>query len=130
MGEVEYEETTVDTARLHAEESNLLDRGMHLVGAAAVHRPTEQVAAVTRVDVRPPGDHGDIWLTIAEPAHRGHRLGTIVKIDAHRRVRREFPGIRYVSTGNADSNGRMVAINERLGYLPYQAVTVYQRRLA
>jgi GNAT superfamily N-acetyltransferase len=129
IGEIDIQETTLDTERLHAEDHNALARGTHLVGAAAVHRPTGEVAAVTRIDVRPPGDHGGIWLTIAHPKHRGHRLGTLVKIEVHRRVRREFPQLRYVNTGNADANAHMVAINDRLGYVPYETATAYQRRL-
>ncbi len=129
MGDVDFEETQVDAQRLHAEERNALERGTHLVGAAAVHRPTGEVAAFTRIDVRPPGDHGDIYLTVAHPKHRGHRLGTIVKIEVHRRVRREFPQLRLVHTGNADANAHMVAINDRLGYRPYETSITYQRKL-
>jgi GNAT superfamily N-acetyltransferase len=128
-GELDIEATTVDPPRLHAQERVVLDRGVHLIGAAAVHRDTGAVAAVTRIDVRPPGDHGDVWLTIADPEHRGHRLGTVVKIEAHRLVRREFPRLKYVHTGNANVNAHMVAINERLGYLPYEVMTNYQRTL-
>jgi GNAT superfamily N-acetyltransferase len=130
MGEVDFEETQFDARRLHAEERNARERGTHLVGAAAVHRPTGEVAAFSRIDVRPPGDHGDIYLTVAHPEHRGHRLGTLVKIEVHRRVRREFPNLRYVRTGNADANAHMVAINDRLGYRPYETSITYQRRLA
>lgn len=128
-GDMSLEAMAVDTQRLHAEDRNSLERGTHLVGAAAVHRPTGEVAAVTRIDVRPPGDHGDIWVTIAHPQHRGHRLGTIVKIEVHRQVRREFPGLRFVQTGNADANAQMVAINEKLGYVSFETATNYQRRL-
>lgn len=129
MGELDIEKTTLDTARLHADEQAALDRGTHLVAAAARHRGTGEVAALTRVDVRPVGDHGLIWLTIADPRHRGHRLGTIVKIEVHRLVRQTFPDLQHVYTGNADTNAHMVAINDRLGYVPYEAVTMYQLAL-
>jgi GNAT superfamily N-acetyltransferase len=125
-GELALEPTTVDVERLHADDRNAIDRQTHLVGAAARHRATGEVAAVTRIDVRPAGDHGSIWITIADPRHRGHRLGTIVKIEAHRAVRRAFPALRYVYTGNADVNRQMAAINERLGFVAYQAGTGYQ----
>lgn len=125
-GELEVEESTLDAARLHADEQAALDRGTHLVGAAARHRETGDVAAFTRFDVRTPGDHGTIWVTIADPRHRGHRLGTIVKIEAHRLVRKTFPDLQHVYTGNADENAHMVAINDRLGYVPVEATIVYQ----
>lgn len=129
MGELDLEQTTLDTARLHADEQAILDRGEHLMAAAARHRGTGEVAAFTRVDVRPPGDHGLIWLTIADPRHRGHRLGTIVKIEVHQLVRRTYPDLQHVYTGNADENAHMVAINDRLGYVTYQAATMYQLAL-
>lgn len=128
-GDLEIGQTTLDPARLYADEQAALDRGTHLVGAVARHRTTGEVAAFTRVDARPPGDHGEIWLTIVDPRHRGHRLGTIVKVEIHRRVRQEFPRLRYVETGNADENAHMVAINDRLGYVAYQAATMYQHQL-
>ncbi|HLV59534.1 MAG TPA: hypothetical protein VKY81_11815 [Natronosporangium sp.] len=73
---------------------------------------------------------GYIRTTVAHPDHRGHRLGTIVKIEAHRRIRRSFPNLRYIVTSNAESNAHMVATNDRLGYVPYQRGLNYQRRLA
>lgn len=125
-GELEIEDSTLDAPRLHADEQASMDRGTHLVGVVARHRETGEVAAHTRFDVRPPGDHGTIWVTIADPRHRGHRLGTIVKIEAHRLVRETFPGLQHIYTGNADENAHMVAINERLGYRPVEAAILYQ----
>lgn len=128
-GELTLEETTMDAERLQADERVELDRQTHLVSAAARHRSTGKVAAFTRIDVRPVGDHGTVWITIADPKHRGHRLGTIAKIEVHRLVRRTFPGLRYVYTGNADTNVHMVAINERLGFVAYETATNYQLTL-
>lgn len=128
-GDLEVEEMVVDAERLRTDERNTLARGLHLVGAVAVHRASRQVAALSQIEVRPPGDHGLVRLTIAHPEHRGRRLGTIVKINVHRRVRAEFPGIRFVTTGNADANAHMLTINERLGYVTYQTVTQYQLQL-
>jgi GNAT superfamily N-acetyltransferase len=128
-GDVEVTASTMDATRLRAEERVALDRGTHLVAVAARHRDTGELAAITRVDVRPIGDHGTIWVTIADPRHRGHRLGTIVKIELHRLLRRDFPGLRHLYTGNADENAQMVAINDRLGYLAYDAGALYQLAL-
>jgi GNAT superfamily N-acetyltransferase len=128
-GAIEIAESTLDAARLQADERVTMAVGTHLVAAAARHRATGDVAALTRVDVRPVGDHGSIWVTIADPRHRGHRLGTIVKIEVHRLVRRSFPELRYIYTGNADENTHMVAINERLGHAAFQAATIYQLAL-
>jgi GNAT superfamily N-acetyltransferase len=128
-GEVELEAATVDADRLHAGERRALGRHSQLVGVAARHRSTGELAAVTKIEVRSTADHGWIMLTIADPKHRGHRLGTIVKIECHRLVRRTFPDLRYVYTGNAATNAPMAAINERLGFVVHEAGTLYQLTL-
>jgi GNAT superfamily N-acetyltransferase len=128
-GELGVEATTMDADRAHAIERSALDRHAHLVGVAARHRVTGEVAAFTEIEVRSIGDHGSVWLTIADPKHRGHRLGTIVKIESHRLVRRTFPSLRYVYTGNADTNAHMAAINERLGFVAHEAGTMYKLTL-
>lgn len=125
-GEADLGEMTLDAGRLHATERWWLDRRRQLVVTAARHRATGAVAAVTGVRVRAAGDHGDVSITIADPRHRGHRLGTIVKIENHRQLRQRFPGLRYVQTGNADTNSYMAGINERLGFVPYQLSSIYQ----
>lgn len=48
-------------------------------------------------------------------AHRGHRLGLLMKADMLRWVTRERPEIAAVDTWNAVSNHHMIAVNERLG---------------
>jgi GNAT superfamily N-acetyltransferase len=128
-GDLDIEDSTMDGDRLRSDEQRALERGNHLVGAVARHRETGEVAAITRIDVRQAGDHGEVWLTIADPRHRGRGLGTIVKIECHRLARRTFPQLRYVSTGNADENAQMAAINEKLGFEVYEAGVLYQREL-
>jgi hypothetical protein len=48
-------------------------------------------------------------------AHRGHRLGLLMKADMLRWVSRERPEISAIDTWNATSNHHMIAVNERLG---------------
>lgn len=129
-GDMNIEAPTFDAARWHGKERQMMEAGDQLVTAAAVHRDTGTVAAVTVIAVRPSGEQGYLRTTVAHPEHRGHRLGTIVKIEAHRRIRRSFPKLRYIVTSNAESNAHMVAINDRLGYVPYQRGLNYQRQLA
>ena len=42
------------------------------------------------------------------------------------KVLKERPGIKYVRTGNADSNAAMLRINGELGFKPYMAGTLWQ----
>jgi hypothetical protein len=67
-----------------------------------------------------------VWITIADPEHRGHRLGTIVEIENQRELRRRLSGLRHIRTCNAGTNARMAGINERLGFVAYELSSVYQ----
>lgn len=56
------------------------------------------------------------FLTGVHAEHRGRGLGKWLKAEMLLRVRRQFPQVRVVVTGNASSNAAMLAINERLGF--------------
>lgn len=56
------------------------------------------------------------WDTIVSGAHRGHRLGLLMKAENLLRVRHESPRTRWVHTWNAAENSHMVAVNETLGF--------------
>ncbi|QSB16180.1 GNAT family N-acetyltransferase [Natronosporangium hydrolyticum] len=119
-------QSTLDAPRVRAEERELL-RTSHLVSAVAQHRDTG-LAGISQLKVRPTGDRGSVTLTVVDPRHRGHRLGILLKIAVHRLARHTFPELGYVHTGNADTNGHMAAINERLGFAAYQTGVIYQHR--
>ena len=42
------------------------------------------------------------------------------------KVLRERPQVKYIRTGNADSNAPMMKINDELGFKPYIAECVWQ----
>lgn len=84
---------------------------------AARHDRTGRLVALTTVFVR--ADHpwwsaqGD---TVVLAAHRGHRLGLLVKASMLLDLPTREPEARHLLTWNAQSNGHMIAINEALGY--------------
>ena len=49
-------------------------------------------------------------------AHRGHRLGALLKTGMLQWLRDEQPQAREVDTWNAESNGFMIGVNQALGY--------------
>ncbi|HEU0041201.1 MAG TPA: hypothetical protein VFQ15_02510, partial [Jiangellaceae bacterium] len=65
--------------------------------------------------------------TIVDPAHRGHRLGLLLKAANFRSLIHDRPGVQAVWTWNADSNSQMISINETLGYRPEGWSAAYQR---
>ena len=48
-------------------------------------------------------------------AHRGHRLGLLMKTDMLRWISHERPEVSATDTWNATTNHHMIAVNERLG---------------
>lgn len=65
--------------------------------------------------------------TAVVKAHRGHRLGLLVKIDALRWLRDAEPQLVSFDTWNAESNRHMIAVNEQLGYRVIARELAYQR---
>lgn len=129
-GDVEIEPETADVDRYRAKEAALAAVRQIPVRAAAVHRATGAVAALTHVRAyADPAEHAVQGVTIADPDHRGHRLGLLVKLANLRQLRERFPAVAALWTENADVNDRMIAINNALGYEAVDAVGVYQRRL-
>jgi GNAT superfamily N-acetyltransferase len=131
MGDLGMAPEQVDTARLRAKEAVTAAHRKIAVHTVAVHRDTGDIAAHTRVDVYddPAAAHGHVLVTLVAPAHRGRRLGLLVKLANLRQLREEFPRVQDLWTANADVNAPMIAINERLGYEEVEATPIYQRRV-
>jgi len=55
-------------------------------------------------------------LTGVDQNYRGQGKGKWVKAAMLLKIRKEFPDIKIISTGNATSNAPMLSINERLGF--------------
>jgi GNAT superfamily N-acetyltransferase len=49
-------------------------------------------------------------------AHRGHRLGLLLKSEMLAWLAEAEPAVRWIDTWNAESNAHMIAVNEALGY--------------
>ena len=69
------------------------------------------------------------WGTLVRRDARGHRLGLAVKVANQRLLQRERPDLRVLTTYNAEVNHHMVAVNERLGFVPVARLGEFQKRL-
>ena len=69
------------------------------------------------------------WGTLVRRVDRGHRLGLAVKVANLRRLQAGAPGVDHVVTWNAESNAHMVAVNDRLGFVPTERMGEFQKRL-
>ncbi|MQM26802.1 GNAT family N-acetyltransferase [Glycomyces albidus] len=130
-GDIRLDAERVDVERARAKEAALAAIHQTGVKAAAVHRATGEVAALT--DIRafddPTAAHAVQGITIVDPAHRGHRLGLLLKLANLRQLREHHPRVAEIWTENADVNDHMIAINSELGYEAVDALSVYQRKL-
>ncbi len=103
-------------------------RGDVLHRVLARHRRTGELAGhtVLAVDGERPwlGDQHD---TAVAPAHRGRRLGLLLKTEMNLWLREERPLLVHVDTWNAESNQHMLAVNDALGYRVVGRHVVYQR---
>ena len=117
MGELKVEQEKYDADRIRGIEKSLRLRGRRHYHAAARHDATGALAAWTMIAFdAETTSHAWQQTTIVDPDHRGHRLGTIVKIENLYLTRRHEPAVRYINTWNAASNQHMIAINEALGF--------------
>lgn len=118
MGEeLDIRPAVFDVDRVRDEERVRADRGELQLAAAVRHVETGEVAGLTDILVFPGSEeHAGQNDTIVDPAHRGKRLGTILKIANQRLLRQYRPKLRYVHTWNAEVNTHMIAINEAIGY--------------
>lgn len=116
---------------MRAYETAQTEGGHRLHRVLGRHRATGVLAghSVVVVDVERPwiGDQHD---TSVLSAHRGHRLGLLLKtamalhlVDAEGRL-------QTVDTWNAASNTHMIVVNETLGMRPLGREVLVQRRLA
>lgn len=119
IGELSYDAETWDTARVRHVEDSWQQAGIVSLVAAARHRSSGELAAFSVLQLTP----AKPWLadqddTLVARAHRGHRLGMLVKLLNLRRLQGEYPDVERVLTFNAAENEHMLAINDALGFRP------------
>ena len=69
------------------------------------------------------------WGTFVHREHRGHSLGLATKAANLRAAQASRDDLALVTTQNAETNGYMVSINERMGFRPIEVATEVVKRL-
>jgi GNAT superfamily N-acetyltransferase len=113
-----FEPVVWDPPRLRAAEQRSVVQGTRDYSIAAIHDQTGDMAALTQVAVDPAGEPGWAYqqITAVTRAHRGHRLGMLLKVAMLQWLAEAEPQIRRIQTFNAVPNEHMIAVNEALGH--------------
>ena len=112
------EDEVWDAGRVRERTGTLQRLGyMRGYGIAALHDGTGEMAGFTAVLVDPQKPQWAFQqLTAVVRAHRGHRLGVLVKTAMLDLLGNAEPQLEWIATGNAAENAHMIAVNEQLGY--------------
>jgi GNAT superfamily N-acetyltransferase len=90
-----------------------------------------RAAGHTRVHVNPTRPSASYqWDTAVVDRHRGRGIGKRVKAEMWRWLRTDEPDVTRLTTGNAQSNDAMLAINVAMGYQPVIEYGAWQTSLA
>ncbi|MCW2773207.1 MAG: hypothetical protein JWN91_1533 [Nocardioides sp.] len=129
-GEMLREPEAPDVAAMRESEANSVLQGRTKFNTVALDAGGEVVAytdiAASAHDPRTAYQ----WGTLVRRDARGHRLGVAVKVANLRLLQAEGPPLDRVTTYNAEVNGHMIGVNERLGFVPVGRLGEFQKRLS
>ena len=130
LDDLELEDEAFPPERIRAYEEAQLASGYRLYRLVARHSASGELGGHTVVAVdgeRPQlGEQHD---TAVVRAHRGHRLGALLKSAMMLWLAEAEPQLETVDTWNAESNDHMIAVNEALGYRVMGRQLEFQRRI-
>lgn len=128
--DLDIEDEVFSADRVRAYEHAQAERGYLLHRVFARHRETGELAGHTVVAVDGERPHlADQHDTSVVAAHRGHRLGLLLKADMMLWLRETQPQVESVDTWNAESNDHMIEVNEALGYRVMGRALAFQKSL-
>jgi GNAT superfamily N-acetyltransferase len=130
-GDLDFVEEHWDEPRLRKEEELLRAMDRHYLVAVARHDESGAVVAFSELGVSKEDPRRAYQFdTLVVGAHRGRRLGTLVKLANIAALIERSPHTGAISTENAEENGPMLSVNYAMGFVPQARVEAWQKRLA
>ena len=105
--------------RVHAHDQRWADLGSTVQVTAAQHIISGELCAFSELSLKGAPDsvtHQEDTLVLG--AHRGHRLGMLVKTAGMLAWHERYPDSTRIVTYNAEENRPMLSINEAIGFVP------------
>ena len=119
MDDLQWEQVVFDADRYRGHDAVMVARRNRAYTSAARHDGTGVVVGTTTlVVVDGVDDSAGQFQTIVDPAHRGYRLGLLLKVANLRYLQLLEPAVTRVDTWNADSNAPMLKVNVDMGFQP------------
>jgi GNAT superfamily N-acetyltransferase len=128
-GDLDFEPETITPAIWREREAKIAEQGRTVFTTVALDDAGQAVAA-TQLAV-PEHDFPKVyqWATLVLREHRGHRLGLALKAHNLRAVQQAHPDRTLVWTCNEETNGPMVDINVKMGFVPLEVLGGFQRKV-
>jgi GNAT superfamily N-acetyltransferase len=128
--DMEVEAEPWDAARVRHHEATVDGMGRDLLVAAARHRASGELVGYSELTVsREQPDTAYQWDTLVVRAHRGHRLGGLLKVSTMRLLEAGGYATKKISTFNSVLNLPMISVNEALGARAAGAMVVWRKHL-
>lgn len=130
FGDLEIEDMHMTPEQLRQSENNFFARGLQRWTYYIVDRGTGKFAGYTETLWNPSNPEVlSQMMTGVFPQYRKKGLGRWLKAVMLDKVLKDRPQVKFVRTGNADTNAAMLKINTELGFKPYFADTLWQVEL-
>lgn len=130
-GDQDVEADHWDADRVRGADAQHAARGNGYLVTAAEHVASGELAGMTML-VFPRDEtqeYAEQEATVVLRAHRGHRLGMLLKAVNAQALGRAKPGVRRVWTWNNEENPHMLAINVAMGFRPAGGCAEMQLKL-
>jgi GNAT superfamily N-acetyltransferase len=128
--DLDIEDEVFSPERVRAYETAHEQRGITIHRLMVRHRETGELAGQTVVGVDQERPHiAEQHDTSVVAAHRGHRLGLLLKLEMNRWLRESQPQLETIDTWNAESNDFMISVNEALGYRVMGRALAFQKSI-